>query len=212
MMPLRLTMPIRRNEPNPVSDRQAGRTDPDLWPLPPFGCLQSLSGGLIDDQQSDNGSQRGQWNVGENLQRGSPGSKALRQQQKHTNHRDASQHQQPKIGLLLCLKLATVFNVIVARQCPQSLFNGFREVFDLPDHTGQIASFDVAEHHNAPLNVFSIQRVGPGGVQDIRDFAQRNFAAGRRVQNRLLDHVGIITRGFVVPDDQSKVSVIIQNL
>ena len=74
--------------------------------------------------------------------------------------------------MLLCLELAAVFDVVVAGQSPQAVFDRHRKSSDIGDDARQIATVDVAEDHDAPLNVLAVERVRAGRVDHVGHLAE----------------------------------------
>ena len=99
-------------------------------------------------------------------------SRHLHNKQKDAKHRERPENKKSEIGLLLCLKLAAIFDVIVARKCSQTILDRDCEFLNVRDHTRQIPTVDVAEDHDSPLHVLAIQRVWPRRIENIDHLAE----------------------------------------
>src|SRR5688500_9246808 len=70
----------------------------------------------------------------------------------------------------------------------------------------------VAKHNDAAADVFTIDRIRTGRVEDFGDLTQSHHSARRSLEDRLPDDLRVTSRGLVEPDHELEVAVLVEHL
>ena len=104
------------------------------------------------------------------------------QQQQHTDGRRDREQQQPVLRLLPLLELAEQFGVVSLRER-----DGRQGGLDVGDDSTEIPSADVRVDVDPPSGLLVVDVPGRRSDRDSRDRLERDLAAGRGVDQEVLD-------------------------